>query len=529
MKIKISNSVSGLTVLTVTLLTVLTVILPACRQESDDVMNYAYQDEMAFSAADSSYAAEFDVLWSGMNANYALWDYEYEQGLDWDKVYEEFRPKFAALDASKTAVPDSVLKALLDSVITPLHDGHMTIQVKNRATGNYVSSAPGVWRLVHERMDEYNTAANRNMLFSFYRDAGEFKEYMTANSYTMQTLAMKAYAYLKTTIDRLDSIPEADRTQEQNDTLNLYTKVNSELTIAFSNLLKGEQKKAIELYNILAYRYEYLHIPSLEPVEPVINEYGLEIVYALTKDNIAYLYFDGFKLSAYLQPEFIEYFFGSCSDGTKALIQEVGNVWRTWFNAIQEHKKAGDLKGVIIDVRSNGGGFLHDSKFVLGALLPAGGFTDCNARFKRGPGRFDYSPVLPQVMPTMDEEHVTVTEPVVVLCNCGSVSMAEHTSYGAKVMQNGTLIGTRTYGGFSALSDAPSYTNNYSGYVGVMNETPVFCYIPQEVAYTLDGKVVEGHGIDPDIVVELDAAALNGGNGRDTQLDRALQFIRTGN
>jgi len=62
-----------------------------------------------------------------------------------------------------------------------------------------------------------------------------------------------------------------------------------------------------------------------------------------------------------------------------------------------------------------------------------------------------------------------------------------------------------------------------------MNETPVFCYIPQEVAYTLDGKVVEGHGIDPDIVVELDAAALNGGNGRDTQLDRALQFIRTGN
>jgi len=118
-----------------------------------------------------------------------------------------------------------------------------------------------------------------------------------------------------------------------------------------------------------------------------------------------------------------------------------------------------------------------------------------------------------------------VTEPVVVLCNCASVSMAEHTSYGAKVIENGTLIGTRTWGGFSALSDAASYTNNYAGYVGVMNETPVFCYVPQEVALTLDGKVVEGYGIEPDIEVPLDAATLKNG-GSDNQLDAALNHIR---
>lgn len=135
------------------------------------------------------------------------------------------------------------------------------------------------------------------------------------------------------------------------------------------------------------------------------------------------------------------------------------------------------------------------------------------------------------MMPTLESEHVTVNEPVVVLCNCASVSMAEHTSYGAKLMKNGTLIGTRTWGGFSALSDAGTYTNNYAGYVGVRGVTPVFCYIPQEVALTMEGNtveenIVEGHGIDPDIEVALDVATLDDGNGADSQLDRAIQFIK---
>ena len=153
-----------------------------------------------------------------------------------------------------------------------------------------------------------------------------------------------------------------------------------------------------------------------------------------------------------------------------------------------------------------------------------------DARFKRGPGRFDYSPIMPQTMPTMKEEHETVTEPIVVLCNCNSVSMAEMTSMGAKVLENGTLIGTRTWGGFSALSSNENYSNNYAGYVGIQNVTPVFCYIPQEVTFSiLDGKIVEGHGVEPDIEVSMDFDAWNKGNGSDSQLDRALQFIRTGN
>ncbi len=507
------------------------VMMTGCRMESDDVLNYAHQDEMAFSKAEGSYAAKFDVVWSGMNANYALWDYEYTQGLDWDKVYEEFRPRFVALDSSKTAVTDNQLKALLDSMVAPLHDGHLAIQMKNHATGQFVSSMPGLMRIMRERNDEYKEVQSKNMLLTYYEKKGELKDYKMINSNTLQTVALMAYEYMATVILRLSSIPEADRTPEQSDTIRLYKQISSEMEVPLARAITLGDKTGIQEFNNIAYKYEYLHIPYLAPVDPVINEYGINVTYALFKDNIAYLSFDGFTLSAYLEPAYTKEIFAGCSDATMALVKEVGDVWRAWFEAIQDLHKAGTLKGVIIDVRSNGGGFLNDSKFVLGALMPAGGFQDCNARLKRGSGRFDYSPLIPQMMPTLESEHVTVNEPVVVLCNCASVSMAEHTSYGAKLMKNGTLIGTRTWGGFSALSDAGTYTNNYAGYVGVRGVTPVFCYIPQEVALTLEGNtveenIVEGHGIDPDIEVALDVATLDDGNGADSQLDRAIQFIK---
>jgi len=41
-----------------------------------------------------------------------------------------------------------------------------------------------------------------------------------------------------------------------------------------------------------------------------------------------------------------------------------------------------------------------------------------------------------------------------------------------------------------------------------------------------DGTVLEGRGVIPDIVVGPDREALL--NGRDTQLDRAVEYIKSG-
>ena len=54
-----------------------------------------------------------------------------------------------------------------------------------------------------------------------------------------------------------------------------------------------------------------------------------------------------------------------------------------------------------------------------------------------------------------------------------------------------------------------------------------YAHLPSMASYTLEKKLVEAEGIHPDIEVDLDIDQYNN-TGKDTQLDRALQFIRTG-
>ena len=498
----------------------LLLMLTGCRQESDNVMSYAFNDAMAFQKADTSFVGEFEVFWNGMNTNYALWDYELENGLDWDNVYQKYYPKFAELD-EKDTVTDEELGNLLNEIVKPLHDGHVVIKLMNHSTGNYVTASPSHLRVGDEREEEYTATKNFLPSLKYYQDKGKVLEMRSASTNVIGQLIGIWVAYIKEQITGLKL--KTDRTQDEEERLNAFQS-------AYNDLYQIVKTDNLNAYNPFAIRYEWLHIPYLEPINLNLYEQPLDITYALLEGNIAYLSFNHFRLSAYLDPGFSQELFGQPTGLTKLAVESVQNTWNSWFSAIQELKKAGNLGGVIIDVRSNGGGMLNDYQYVLGALLPSGGHHMADARFKRGPGRFDYSPIMPQTMSTMKEEHETVTEPIVVLCNCNSVSMAEMTSMGAKVLENGTLIGTRTWGGFSALSSNENYSNNYAGYVGIQNVTPVFCYIPQEVTFSiLDGKIVEGHGVEPDIEVSMDFDAWNKGNGSDSQLDRALQFIRTGN
>ena len=494
--------------------------LTGCRQESDNVMSYAFNDAMAFQKADTSFVGEFEVFWNGMNTNYALWDYELENGLDWDNVYQKYYPKFAELD-EKDTVTDEELGNLLNEIVKPLHDGHLVIKLKNHSTGNYVTASPAHLRVGDEREEEYKATQGFLPSLKYYQDKGKILEMRSASTNVIGQLIGIWVAYIKEQITGLKL--KTDRTQDEEERLNAFQS-------AYNDLYQIVKTDNLNAYNAFAIRYEWLHIPYLEPINLNLYEHPLDITYALLEGNIAYLSFNHFRLTAYLDSGFCKELFGQPTGLTKLAVESVQDIWYSWFSAIQELKKAGNLGGVIIDVRSNGGGILDDYQYVLGALLPSGGHHMADARFKRGPGRFDYSPIMPQTMPTMEKEHETVTEPIVVLCNCNSVSMAEMTSMGAKVLENGTLIGTRTWGGFSALSSNENYSNNYAGYVGIQNVTPVFCYIPQEVTFSiLDGKIVEGHGVEPDIEVSMDFDAWNKGNGSDSQLDRALQFIRTGN
>ena len=498
----------------------LTLSASSCRKDSDNLYTYDHNDIMVFEAAWKSYAEQFKVLWNGLSQNYGIWDVEMGYGLDWDAVYDEYLPQFEALD-KKELVYDDELKALLDKVVAPLHDGHLKVELYNYKTKQRILSSPSQLRNASRSdfkvyTEDVNTQAYYSEIIEGYRgelSARAALDELFSTGVKWLTSQIKSLSNLTTPTEM-----ELFRLQQM-----------KELMLGLNSM--GGQPTAVQqivLNNTLAAKYAFLNVPGLRTYTPAY--YGdsfIDIQYLLFKDNIAYLRFNQFSLSEFFLPEIEKEVFANPTEGDMVLINYVKETWRQWFNKIQELKQAGTLGGVIIDVRNNPGGYLNDYQYVLGALLPSGGFEYGKSRYKQGTGRLDYSAMMPQIGVTYGGAHEVVTEPIVVLTNCCSISMAEMTAQGAKQLDNARVIGKRTWGGVCGLSDNQYFSSQYSGYVGVSGVTPVYAYIPASSGFTMDGKSLEGIGIEPDIDVDFDENAYST-TGRDSQLDRALEYIRTG-
>ena len=503
--------------------------LVACRKESDRIHDFSHNDDVTFGAANNSFGDQFKLLWEALNSNYAIWDYEAEQGLDWDEVYETYYPKFVELDTlvKTRQITDEEFTALVKAVIAPLHDGHLAIDMKNRSTGNFINVNPGDIRIHKERAQEMKDLDSTFLRPSlqYYQDNGTVKEFKTADATLQAQFNETVGAANKWISDNLNYLSaKTVVTQEELNTQRTAQDLQAELG-ALEKLT--DNKQVVEGLNKIVHRYSYMNIPGFHVLDPALSEDGIQMTYALLDRNIAYFSFSGFNIDPFLTslPEQA----ATMEPYAAELVQQMKGVWESWFYAIQELHKAGQLGGVIIDVRCNGGGNSGDFAYVLGALVPSGGLHIMNARFKRGVGRYDYSPVTPMIMPTYPGDHVTVTEPIVVLANAKSVSMAEITSIGTRQVENAKLIGTRTWGGLCALTDNSAYSIDYSGKVGVEGVTPVFAYCPLLAALDLEsGKPIEGIGMTPDIEVQLDLTAWNKGKGPDSQLDRAIEYIVNG-
>ena len=153
-------------------------------------------------------------------------------------------------------------------------------------------------------------------------------------------------------------------------------------------------------------------------------------------------------------------------------------------------------KGLIVDVRGNGGGFV--SPLVIERLRRALVMVEMS---RNG---------IPQTNPPQ-----TFLGPMVTLINEFSASDGDIFPYRFKSLGLGKLIGKRTWGGV----------------IGIRNPLPLLdggqLFKPEFAPYSKDGKnwIIESHGVDPDIVVDNDPAKEF--KGEDQQLDRAIQEVQT--
>ncbi len=148
-----------------------------------------------------------------------------------------------------------------------------------------------------------------------------------------------------------------------------------------------------------------------------------------------------------------------------------------FIEAVDQLKKK-DMKGLIVDLRNNGGGMLTSVVNMLDYMLPKGKMI-VSTKDKNGKG----------------EEYKSTSDdyfdlPLVVLVNGNTASASEVFSGAVKDYGIGTLVGTKTFGkgivqSVIPLSDGTAIKITTSKY------------------YTPNGKNIHGTGIEPDIEVEL--------------------------
>jgi tricorn protease len=150
---------------------------------------------------------------------------------------------------------------------------------------------------------------------------------------------------------------------------------------------------------------------------------------------------------------------------------------------------------LIVDVRGNGGGFV--SPLVIERLRRALVMVEIA---RNG---------MPEPNPPR-----TFLGPMVTLTNEFSASDGDIFPYRFKTLGLGKLIGKRTWGGVIGIRDSLPLVDGGQ------------FFKPEFAPYSKDGKewMIEGHGVDPDIVVDNDPGKEF--RGEDQQLDRAIQELQ---
>lgn len=170
--------------------------------------------------------------------------------------------------------------------------------------------------------------------------------------------------------------------------------------------------------------------------------------------------------------------------------------------AALEELLAQEPKGLILDLRDNPGGYLHEAIQTASLFLREGDLVLIE-RFRDG-GEQEYTALGGAVAGDI---------PMVVLVNPGSASASEIVAGALQDHGRALLIGETTFG---------------KGSVQAIHEMSNGAELRVTMArwFTPNDRAIHGEGLEPDIVVELTAEDVEAEH--DPQLDRAVDYLLTG-
>ena len=167
------------------ILAIIALVFSGCRKEADYHPYIGETDILAY----DSYSSQFEYLWKCLSTGYVFWDVD---NTDWDAVYDEYMPKFKALDAKHEAGQDVTLdelEELYKGAMGGLRDHHMLVQIKNLfpAAADTIASfsiTPGQYEV--EKRDYYIewSFIEQARFIGFFQEVGTHYE-LEANEFFM--------------------------------------------------------------------------------------------------------------------------------------------------------------------------------------------------------------------------------------------------------------------------------------------------------------------------------------------------------
>lgn len=163
-----------------------------------------------------------------------------------------------------------------------------------------------------------------------------------------------------------------------------------------------------------------------------------------------------------------------------------------------------NMKGLIIDLRDNGGGLLDTVVDMMSRMLPEKKEI-VSVKDKNGKGTTYYS-----------SDDKTFDKPLVVLVNENTASASEVFSGAVQDYKLGKLVGTTTFG-----------KGIVQTVMGLFDDSAI--KLTTAKYYTPNGRNIHKTGLDPDIEIELDEKLQQKGiysMDEDNQLQKGIQVLR---
>lgn len=487
-------------------------------------------------APDDSWENVFLQFWNTMNMEYVHFDIE--DDLDWDEIYEKYIPLFRALDYSD--INDSLTAfRYFKEIAIRIDDYHYKLTVRDNF-GNTLWMSPSTERKWEER---------------------------TGNDH----ISFPDVIWVRSNPSYIMSVDEKNKiSAETGDTSSFYDEAIEGYNEVKNLIGEGSPEDGGwgNFHNTSSFKaeYGYRFITNDEAEEKgekmwssIVEALGLgdfSYFYGVTEDNIFYFYFSSF-ISYRNTPisNSLLYREGLTDDELETMSEEEQKLYRAiWdkteydlssrlkyiegvynmFTILESIGKSGkctmlsssgaeteyEIAGVIMDVRSNGGGDNSTLETIFGSFLSKEtkfGIT----RYKGGYSRYEYGPWIDlTIESSYCKAEKDYDKPFVVIANGNSVSCAELSASIAKnVMKNGASVGSTTYGATCSIVNRDTYHSGpfSSKNLGVYTTTFETLLLSQDGSY----RSFESKGIEP----SEGAVAVDGNYGIDTRFEAAVKWI----